>query len=346
MTKFISIRNKSGSLSYRLNRKTSLTFLILFLFSILLFLVCLSVGSSFIHPFAVINHLLGNGTGEYDFVINTLRLPRVLLGFMIGAALGVSGLILQGIIRNPLASPDIIGITGGASVGAIIFIVSFMGTVSVQWLPLAALLGAGIVATFTYVMSWKDGVTPIRLVLIGIGVAAAMKALTTMMIVLSDTYSTSTAYLWLTGSLYAAKWQDVYSMLPWIILFIPLALLFSRIVNVKQLGDDVATALGVRVQLYRMILLFISVALAGSAVAYAGGIGFVGLIAPHISRMIADRSFSSLVPITSLVGGIIVVLSDLVARTAFLPLDIPAGVFTSGIGAPFFIYLLYRNRNM
>ncbi|WP_226037566.1 FecCD family ABC transporter permease [Aquibacillus saliphilus] len=344
MTKLSSIKNKSKS--NQLNKKSLVTFLILFLFSLLLILLCLSVGSSFIHPFNVINHLIGSGTGEYDFVINTLRLPRVSLGFMVGAALGVSGLILQGIIRNPLASPDIIGITGGASVGAIIFIVSFMGTVSVQWLPLAALLGAAIVAVFTYAMSWKDGVTPIRLVLIGIGVAAAMNALTTMMIVLSDTYSTSTAYLWLTGSLYAAKWQDVNSMLPWIVIFIPLTLLFSRIVNVKQLGDDIATALGVRVQLYRMLLLFISVALAGSAVAYAGGIGFVGLIAPHIARMIANRSFAVLVPITALIGGIIVVLADLVARTAFLPLDIPAGVFTSGIGAPFFIYLLYKNRNM
>jgi iron complex transport system permease protein len=122
--------------------------------------------------------------------------------------------------------------------------------------------------------------------------------------------------------------------------------LLARIVNIKELGDDVATGLGVKVQSHRFLLLFISVALAGSAVAFAGGIEFVGLIAPHISRMLIGRSFAGLVPISAIIGGIIVVMADGVARTAFLPLDIPAGVFTAGIGAPFFIYLLYRNRNM
>ncbi|WP_407271158.1 FecCD family ABC transporter permease [Radiobacillus sp. PE A8.2] len=345
MAKQYSYRNKSDSFSMQVNIKTIIVFLVLLLVTLLVFMLCLSIGSDFIDPITVIQHIFGM-SAEQEFVINTLRLPRVLLGFMVGAALGVSGLILQGIIRNPLASPDIIGITGGASVGAIIFIVSFMGAVNIQWLPFAALLGAGIVAIITYGLSWKNGVTPIRLVLIGIGIAAAMKAFTTLMIVLSDTYSTSAAYLWLTGSLYAAKWQDVLSMLPWLIIFIPLTFLFSNVVNAKELGDEVATALGVKVQLYRMMLLFISVALAGSAVAFAGGIGFVGLIAPHIARMLVGRSFAGLILITAMIGGVIVMVADVVARTAFLPMDIPAGVFTSGIGAPFFIYLLYKNRNM
>ncbi|KON85428.1 iron ABC transporter permease [Sporosarcina globispora] len=345
MTSFMTLRTKSGAFSFQLHKKTWITVLFLSLFSLFLFIVSLSIGSSFISPIDVIKQLSGHGSGEYDFVLNTLRLPRVLLAFMVGAALGVAGLILQGVIRNPLASPDIIGVTAGASVGAIVFIVFFMGTISITWLPLAAILGAAIVSTLIYLLSWKQGVTSIRLVLMGIGVAAAMKAVVTMMLVLSEDAVTTKSYLWLTGSLYGANWQDVYSMFPWVLVFIPLTFLAARTVSVKELGDDVAVGLGVKVQSKRLLLLFISVALAGSSVAFAGGIEFVGLVAPHIARMLIGRSFAGLVPISALIGGIIVAIADIVARTAFLPLDIPAGVFTAGIGAPFFIYLLYRNRN-
>ncbi|WP_227937567.1 FecCD family ABC transporter permease [Alkalihalobacillus deserti] len=346
MSRFFSVRNKSGSISFQLDKKALITLVILTLFSLSIFILSLSIGSSFVTPIAVIKQLIGYGSGENDFILHTLRIPRALVAFMVGSALAVSGLILQGIIRNPLASPDIIGITGGASVGAIIFIVYFMGTVSINWLPLAAILGAAIVSIIMYVLSWEKGVTPIRLVLIGIGIAAAMKAIVTMFIVISETAVTTKAYLWMTGSLYGANWQDVYLMLPWILIFIPLTFLFARIVNVKELGDDIATGLGVKVQLHRFFLLFFSVALAGSAVAFAGGISFVGLIAPHIARMLIGRSFGGLIWTSALIGGVIVTIADGVARTAFLPMDIPAGVFTAGIGAPFFIYLLYRNRNM
>ncbi|MBM7663176.1 iron complex transport system permease protein [Bacillus mesophilus] len=346
MTKIYSVRTKKNSFSFQLYRKTVMIFCVGILLSLLLFLLSLSLGSTFINPITVILHLFGYGSGEHDFTLNTLRLPRTILAFLVGAALGVSGLILQGIIRNPLASPDIIGVTGGASVGAVIFIVYFTGTISVVWLPLAAFLGAAIVTAIIYVLSWKKGVTPIRLVLVGIGIAAAMKAFTMLMLVASDTVLTTKAYLWLTGSLYGANWQDVYSMLPWMLILIPLTLFFSRTINAKELGDDIAVGLGIRVQLNRFLLLIISVGLAGAAVAFAGGIGFVGLMAPHIARLLTGRSFAGLVFISSLVGGIMVIIADIVARTAFLPLDIPAGVFTAGIGAPFFIYLLYRNRHM
>lgn len=298
-----------------------------------------------IHPFTSLQHLFGMGSGEHAFAIETLRLPRMLLSLLAGMALGVSGLILQGIVRNPLASPDIIGITGGAAAAAVFFI-TFYSEASLKWIPIVAIAGAGAVSLLIYLLAWKKGVTPIRLVLIGIGVQASMSALITMMIVLSPTYSTSEAYIWLTGSVYGANWHDVYSMLPWVLIFIPLSMLLSRKVNVQELGDDVALGLGSKVQINRFVLLFVSVALAGSAVAFAGGIGFVGLIAPYIAKKIVGRSFDILVPVSALIGGIIVFAGDVVARTAFLPLDLPAGVFVSGIGAPFFIYLLYRNRHL
>ncbi|WP_257348633.1 FecCD family ABC transporter permease [Pseudalkalibacillus decolorationis] len=345
MKKYHSIRNRSNTISLLIEKKAVMIFLVLFCLSALLFIMGLSVGSTVINPIAIIEHLLGIGNGEYTFVINTLRLPRMILALLVGIALGVSGLILQGIIRNPLASPDIIGITGGASVAAVMFI-TYFSDLSIKWLPFVAITGAGVVSLVIYLLAWKKGVTPIRIVLIGIGIAAVTGALVTMMIVLSPTYSSSEAYIWLTGSVYGANWENVYAMLPWVLIFVPIALLFSRTVNVQELGDQVALGLGSRVQLHRFVLLFISVALAGSAVAFAGGIAFVGLIAPHIARKLVGRSFGSLVPVSALIGGLIVVLADVVARTAFLPLDLPAGVFVSGIGAPFFIYLLYKNRNL
>ncbi|MGP7817311.1 FecCD family ABC transporter permease [Niallia sp. 01092] len=345
MRKHTIIRNRSGSISLLIENKAVFVFLLLLFLSLLLFIIGLSVGSTMINPLFIIQHLLGLGNGEYAFVIETLRLPRMVLSFLAGICLAVSGLILQGVVRNPLASPDIIGITSGSAVAAVAFI-TYFPEVNIKLLPFIAIVGAGVACLLIYILAWKKGVTPIRLVLIGIGVQVTMGAIITMLMVLSPTYSTSEAYIWLTGSVYGANWNNVYSMLPWVLIFVPLSLIMSRKVNVLELGDDLALSLGSKVQLTRFGLIGISVALAGAAVAFAGGIGFVGLIAPHIARKLVGRSFGSLVPVSALIGGIIVVLADIVSRTAFLPLDLPAGVFVSGMGAPFFIYLLYKNRNM
>ena len=193
MSNHVTIRNKSGKLSFLVERKTAAVTLALSAIVILLFIAGLSIGSTMINPIEVVKHLLGMGSGEYTFILETLRLPRMLLSLLVGAALGISGLILQGIIRNPLASPDIIGITGGASAAAVIFITYFAGAVSIRWLPVAAIIGAGTVSLLIYLLAWKKGVSPIRLVLIGIGVAAATGATTTMLIVLSSTASASQA---------------------------------------------------------------------------------------------------------------------------------------------------------
>lgn len=345
MNRYTVLRSKCDKTSFLIENKAIIVLVSLLALSLLLLILGLSVGSTMIHPWSIVEHILGIGDGEYTFVIETLRLPRMVLAFLVGISLAVSGLILQGLVRNPLASPDIIGITGGAKVAAVLFI-TFFSAVSIKWLTVVAIIGAGIASFIIYILAWKKGITPIRLVLIGIGVEAGMGALVTMMIVLSPTYSTSEAYIWLTGSVYGANWHDVFLMLPWVLVFTPIAILLSRRINLQELGDELAMGLGSNIQLNRFILIFISVALAGSAVAFAGGIGFVGLIAPHIARKLVGRSFESLAPISALIGGLIVMLADVFARTVFLPLDLPAGVFVAGMGAPFFIYLLYRNRNM
>ncbi|AXF57110.1 FecCD family ABC transporter permease [Salicibibacter kimchii] len=344
MSKYLTIRNRF--VSFRLEKKPLAIIAILFIILCFSMVIGLSFGSTWISPFAVLQHLFGSDSSGHAFIIDVLRLPRMVLALLVGASLGVAGLILQEMIRNPLASPDIIGITSGASVAAVAFIAWFSGIISISYLPVAAMMGAGVVSLLIYLLAWKRGVTPVRLVLIGIGMAAAMDALTTMMIVFSPIQTASQAYTWLTGSVYGTTWDDVAAMLPWVLLFMPLAYLCTRAIHVQQLGDGVAVGLGAKIQWQRFFMILISVGLAGVAVAFAGGVGFVGLMAPHIGRFFVGRSFAALVPVSALIGGWMVVVADVIARTAFLPLDLPVGVLISGIGAPFFIYLLYRNRHI
>ncbi|WP_417551730.1 FecCD family ABC transporter permease [Marinomonas fungiae] len=306
-------------------------------------LISLCLGDSWIAPQTVLATLVSDTQNEWSFVIESLRMPRMLMAAMVGAALALSGLVLQSMIRNPLASPDIIGITSGASAAAVAFLSFFVG-LGMAWLPVFAITGAALAALAIYTLAWRGGVTPMRLILVGIGVSAAMGAVTTLLIAVSSTATSITAYIWLTGSVYGADWQDVKALVPWLLVTIPLSLFLARRINAQELGDQLATGLGLSVQRLRLVLLALSVLLAAPAVAYAGAVGFVGLIAPHIARRLISRSFALLMPATAMVGACLVLLADLMGRMLFQPLDIPAGVFVSAIGAPFFIYLLYRQR--
>ncbi len=340
MPKFYTVRH--AALSLQLNLKTLSVLALLLPCVLACVLLALSAGSQWLSPLTVLNELVADG--RYAFVLETLRLPRIVMAFMVGAALAVSGLMLQSLIRNPLASPDIIGITGGASAAAVFFLSFLAGSLSVYWLPVAAIIGALLTALIIYGLAWQGGVSPVRLVLIGIGLAAGMNAITTLMIVLSPIATSMTAYVWLTGSVYGTNWQDVSRLLPWLLVLLPWAMSLARSIDAQALGDATAINLGIALQRDRLLVLFISVGLAGAAVAFAGAVSFVGLIAPHIARLLVDRRFASLAPVSALIGGTLVVLADTLGRTVFLPLDMPAGVFVAAVGAPFFIYLLYRHQ--
>ena len=343
MKKYLKYRSKNGLISYIIEKRTINTILILLFVSLVLLIMTISIGNTNVSFIQVIKTLLGQGSKKENVLINILRLPRGLAALFAGMALAAAGAILQGIIRNPLASPSILGITGGASFSSVLFITFLSSMLSIKWLPLFSILGAGLVTFIIYILAWDKGVRPIRLVLIGIGISATMSALVNLMIIVSPIYLANQAYIWLTGSVYGTNWNIIYSVIPIIILFLILALTYSREVEVQEFGDEIAAGVGSGVQKNRFILLSISVGLAGAGVSLAGALGFVGLIAPHIARKLVNRSFDGILVISALSGGIIVLVADLIARTAFTPLDIPAGVFTSGIGAPFFIYLLYRN---
>ena len=315
--------------------------------AIVLLTMVVSIGSGdvFIHPRDTWKTLLGRGNPDHELLIWMLRMPRLVVALLAGASLAVSGAILQAVIRNPLASPDVVGITAGASAASVLFIAAAPAALSIHWLPLAAMAGAAAAAALVYLLAWKKGVSSNRLVLVGIGIASFMSACTTFLIIQSPMHTASQAYIWLTGTVYGSSWMNVWTLLPWTVVFLAIALLSVRHINIMQLGDEAATGAGNRVQRTRLLLVLLCVALAGSAVSMCGAVGFVGLIAPHMARRLAGPSLGKLIPAAGLIGAIMVSLADLVARTAFLPLDIPVGVLTSGIGAPFFIYLLYRTRN-
>lgn len=351
MRGYITIRR--GRFSFLAEKKALITLLFIFVIAFAVFVISAGIGSLYISPIEVVNTLLGNGSKAHELTLFSLRIPRLLVAVLVGTSLAAAGAILQGIIRNPLASPDMMGITGGASAAAVAFIALFTGDnlsytmdVSIKWLPLAAFTGAMIVGLSVYFLAWKNGVTPMRLVLIGVGVASGMSSLTTLLLVKSPSvYSASEAYIWLTGSIYGSNWKTVSMLLPWTCLLVPVAIIYARRLHIHQLGDDVAASVGGRVERERFILLLLSIALAGTAVAAGGAIGFVGLMAPHIARRLVGASPGMLLPASMFIGAVLVMTADLIGRVAFPPFDIPCGVFVSAIGAPFFIFLLYRNRN-
>ncbi|NDI36038.1 FecCD family ABC transporter permease [Chengkuizengella sediminis] len=338
MKKMITIR--TSNISFLLANKTMIVLINLLIIQIVLFWLSLSLGKTF-DPLTSLKVLLGQGSMKDNLSIVQLRMPRVIIASLIGSALAVSGAILQGMIKNALASPNVIGISGGASVAAISYI-TLLPTASIQYLPLAAFAGALINGIIIYLLAWKDGISPIRLVLIGIGMSAVSTAMTTMMMIMGPPHVASKSMIWLTGSIYGASWTQVYTYLPWIVTFLPAGFILLRSLNVTQLGDDIAIGVGSPLQKQRIIFFLIAVALAGSAIAIGGTIAFVGLMAPHIARKLVGSTFGSVLPTSALLGSIIVMLADLIGRTAFQPISIPVGVFTSAIGAPFFIYLLLK----
>ncbi|WP_278443912.1 FecCD family ABC transporter permease [Pseudomonas oryzihabitans] len=307
-------------------------------------LLCLCLGKVWLTPIQVLAALANDSHGGLDFIVTQLRLPRALLAALVGSALAVSGLLLQGQVRNPLASPDLLGITSGASAGAVFYLAVLAGSLGPHGLPLAAMLGAGLAALLVYGLAWNHGASPLRLVLVGVGVSAMLAAATTFLLVFSPLTTTLSAYVWLTGSVYGASWPEVRALgLWWLVLLLPLVTL-ARHAVLAQLDDDLARGLGVRLQVRRAALLALAVALAGVAIAWGGAIAFVGLIAPHIARRLLPAGFAAQALMAALVGALLVMLADLLGRTLFLPLDLPAGIFVAALGAPFFLYLLIRQR--
>ncbi|WP_126427569.1 FecCD family ABC transporter permease [Brevibacillus marinus] len=268
------------------------------------------------------------------------RMPRIFVALLVGANLAVSGAILQGIAKNPLVDTNILGMNDGAGFAAVLMM-TLLPALPVAALPLSAFAGAILATVIVYALAWKKGMRPIRLALAGIAVGAIFDAgITALMIGATD--QVGAALLWLKGSLWGRGWEHFFTLLPWSVLSLLAAWLLAEKMNVIRLGDQVSRGLGMRLELARACLLLLAVVMAGSAVAVAGTIGFVGLIVPHLVRLWVGADHRLLLPVSALAGGLLVLVADTAGRSLFAPTEVPAGVFTAVLGAPYFLYLLRK----
>ncbi|EKS27102.1 FecCD family ABC transporter permease [Staphylococcus epidermidis] len=316
------------------NLKMRYTIVLLLLIFSTIFSLC--IGSVMINPInAVTGFFLHN-----DFILNEYRIPRTLLGLLIGSSLAISGSVIQGVIRNPLASPDVIGITKGASLAAVMIIMIFPSA-PLFVLPLGSFIGALTISIILSVLISKFDVKGSKLALIGLAIGAICTAIVQFLLI-RNPLDANNALLWLTGSLYGHNIASFYSLLPWFIITVPIVLLLGYQLDILNLGDHVAIALGARVKILKMILLVLAVMLAGASIAVVGGISFLGLIAPHIARQLVGHKNIHVIIMSGLVGAILLTFGDGLARGIQPPLDIPVGVVIAIIGAPYFLFLLRK----
>ncbi|QLH22528.1 iron chelate uptake ABC transporter family permease subunit [Streptomyces sp. Rer75] len=328
--------------SFLLHRRAAVVALALAAATAAVCVAYLCLGESLIAPGDAVKALLHTqyGIGQptpNDLVVGTLRLPRMTLGLLVGAAFGIAGALIQTVARNPLASPDIIGVTQGASavtVGAMTYGVTASGV-----LPYLSVAGGLAAAALVYVFAWRGGLQATRFVLIGIGFAVALRSITQLFLTKGDYLVAQQAKVWMTGSLNGRGWDEA-TPLGWALLFLlPAVLWAARAQRTVSMDDDTATALGIRLGRVRLGLATLGIVLAAMATGAAGPVDFVALLAPQIARRMTRTAQIPLL-CSALTGAFIVVAADLLARKAFAPTELPVGVLTAAVGAPYLIYLL------
>jgi iron complex transport system permease protein len=297
----------------------------------------LLVGSSGI-PIGDVLAALASPNADAAFVVRVLRLPRVLTAVLAGVALGASGFLLQGLLRNPLGSPDVMGVTAGAGLAVVVAIGAELPPTR---LPLVAALGAGAATLLVHLLATRAGASGARLVLAGVGVHAAASAAVALVVARLPVGRLGAAEVWLAGSLHARNWEHVQAAVLGTAVALPLAFLLLRRLAVLQLGDESAVAVGVRLRSARAQLLACSALLAGTAVAVAGPLGFVALGAPHLARRVTGPLGGPALALSALLGGLLVLAADVVGQRLLAPTALPAGVVTAALGAPFLLWLLH-----
>ena len=332
------LRVQQGKTSSHRTRRISL----LVVFAVLAFLGCLvSVikGSVEIPPAEVWQTICGGVQGVHAQILLNIRLPRTIVAALVGINLALSGAILQAIMKNPLADPHIIGISSGAGLTGIFVMLLFPGYEYL--ITPAAFVGAMGAAVCIYILAWKNGIRPIRIILAGVAVSAFLGAgISALMIFYSD--RVHGALMWMVGGLSARSWPQVEIIYPYTILGVLLAFLGAKHLNILQLGDEIAKGLGLHVELTRIALTAVASILAASAVSVVGLLGFVGLIVPHAARLLVGSDYRFLLPASALLGAAVVTFSDTFARVAFAPTELPVGILMAVLGAPFFLFLLRR----
>mgnify|MGYP001015262263 FL=1 len=275
------------------------------------------------------------------FTLMEYRLPRALLAIIIGSALAISGVLVQSVVRNPLASPDILGINNAAGLVAVTVLI-FLPNLAFYWLPIFAFIG-GVLSFILLWMICGFNFRPIKMAIIGVALSALWAAISHYLM-LTNPVEINTAMLWLTGSLWGRSWAYVNVVLPWLLVLLPLPFIFCRDLDTLGLGENKASTLGVSVNKTQILVLVLAVALSTTAVAICGPIAFLGLVAPHLARKLVGGRHRTLLPASMLIGTLLLQISDILARVIDPPTELPAGILTAIIGAPYFFYLLMRTK--
>jgi iron complex transport system permease protein len=293
-----------------------------------------------------------NDDRKLELVIFQFRLPRIVIGALVGAGLGIAGAVMQGVTRNGLADPGILGINAGAGTAIVVYIFFFQemiqsesigGWLAVLMMPIFGFIGGLLVALLIFVFSWRQGTLDMqRLILTGIALGTGFGALSLYISLKMNANDFEMAAVWTSGSIYNANWIYIYAMLPWIICLGALLYRKSYLLNYFQLHDNSVRSLGIRNEKEKAILLLASIGLVSACVSVSGGIAFVGLIAPHISRRLVGNDYRYSMPISALTGMVLLVFCDYIAKTAFAPAELAVGIVVSIIGVPYFLYLLAR----
>lgn len=329
-------------------RKQRMIILLLLLLTAVTIGIGMGLGHSSVSYDRLIPALLGQGTFKEEFVLFSIRLPRMIITLLAGMALALSGAILQGITRNALADPGIMGINAGAGVAIALFFLFFpvQAGLFIYALPLVAFLGALLTACLIYLFSYskKTGLQPNRLILTGIGFFMALSGL--MMVLISSAERSKVDFIakWLAGNIWGSDWPFIWALLPWLVILVPFALYKAHTLNLLTLHEPVAIGIGVSVEKERIILLVTAVALAASAVSVTGGVAFIGLMAPHIARALIGPRNQLFLPVALLIGGWLLLFADTAGRQLVEPDGVPAGIMVALIGAPYFIRLLLQNK--
>lgn len=306
-----------------------------------LIIVTIGIGSVNIPINEIIQTFLGHGNEITESIIMDMRLPRIIIAVFVGASLSISGALLQSVMKNPLADPGITGVSSGASLAAIVvmlYLPHLYGS-----LPFIAFLGAIVSCIMVFALSWDNGLNSMRIILAGVAVNAIFVGATSLLSILNSD-KIQGILLWINGSIAYKGWKEVTYLVPYSIIGIILSLFCTKGANLLALGDDVATNLGVNVNRTRIFISLVAVFLAGISTSVVGIIGFIGLIVPHICRLILGYDYKYLIPMSAVLGSILLLIADTMARFIARPVELPVGVIMSMIGGPFFLFLLRRKK--
>ncbi|CAG9619969.1 FecCD family ABC transporter permease [Sutcliffiella rhizosphaerae] len=326
-------------------KKQRITLLAFSILIIVTSIIGISIGPSSLSFDRLIPTILGQGDFKEEFVLFSIRLPRILITLLAGMALALSGAILQGVTRNDLADPGIIGINAGAGVAVAVFFlyVPINAGNFVYVLPMVAFLGALVTSVCIYLASYQrsTGLQPVRLVLVGVGFSMALSGLMIILISSAEKVKVDFIAQWLAGNIWGTDWPFIIALLPWLIVLVPFSLYKANRLNLLGMSEPVAIGVGVSIEKERVVLMLTAVALAASAVSVTGGIAFVGLMAPHMAKALVGPRNQLFIPVAILIGGWLLLFADTLGRN-LLAVGIPAGVMVALIGAPYFMYLLLK----